>query len=72
MKGFRAVGRTQKSPSAFGQVSPRFRPRRHRMTATGYRTEMRHRFAIRGQITSTVGRPATAWTQARTAGPTMP
>ncbi|MFE9171671.1 IS6 family transposase [Streptomyces kebangsaanensis] len=60
MKGFRAVGGTQKSLSAFSQISPRFRPRRHRMTATGCRTEVRHRFAIRDQITSAVGRPTTA------------
>ncbi|MFE7331735.1 hypothetical protein ACFU8W_43950 [Streptomyces sp. NPDC057565] len=38
MKGFRTVGRTQRFLSAFSQVSPLFRPRRHRMTATGYRT----------------------------------
>ncbi|MFC5673689.1 IS6 family transposase [Streptomyces incanus] len=57
MKGFRTVGRTQRSLSAFSQISPHFRPRRHRMTAPGYRTEMRHRFAIRDQITSAAGRP---------------
>ncbi|GAA3482680.1 IS6 family transposase [Streptomyces yanii] len=38
MKGFRTVGRTQRFLSAFSQISPHFRPRRDRMTATGYRT----------------------------------
>ncbi|GAA3482752.1 IS6 family transposase [Streptomyces yanii] len=38
MKGFRTVGRTQRFLSAFSQISPHFRPCRHRMTATGYRT----------------------------------
>ncbi|MFF3877349.1 IS6 family transposase [Streptomyces sp. NPDC001978] len=51
MKGFRSAGRTQRFLSAFSQISPHFRPRRHRMTATDYRTEMQHRFTIWNQIT---------------------
>jgi putative transposase len=51
MKGFRSAGRTQQFLSAFSQISPHFRPRRHLMTATAYRTEMHHRFTIWNQIT---------------------
>jgi putative transposase len=44
MKYFRSPGRAQKFLSAFSQISPHFRPRRHLLTATEYRTEMHHRF----------------------------
>ncbi len=60
MKGFRTVGRTQRFLSAFSQISPHFRPRRHRMTATGYRTEMRHRLGTRNEITGTTAMPTEA------------
>jgi hypothetical protein len=51
MKGFRSAGRTQRFLSAFSQISPHFRPRRHRMTAPDYRTEMHHRFTTWDQVT---------------------
>jgi transposase-like protein len=51
MKGFRSAGRTQQFLSAFSQISPHFRPRRHRMTAPDYRTEMQHRFTVWNQVT---------------------
>ncbi|MET7782241.1 IS6 family transposase [Streptomyces sp. NPDC005388] len=51
MKGFRSVGGAQRFLSAFSGISPHFRPRRHLMTAPGYRTEMRHRFTIWNEIT---------------------
>ena len=60
MKGFRSAGRTQRFLSVFSQISPHFRPRRHRMTATDYRTEMQHRFTTWNQITGTTAMPATA------------
>jgi putative transposase len=60
MKGFRPVGAAQRFLAAFSGISPHFRPRRHRMTATGYRTEMIIRFAIWNQITGTAGLPAVA------------
>jgi putative transposase len=60
MKSFRTVGRAQKSLSAFSQISPHLRPRRHRMTAPGHRAEMTVRFAIWEQITGVVGLAATA------------
>ncbi|MGY3064585.1 transposase-like protein [Streptomyces sp. TE3672] len=59
-KGFRTVGRTQKFLSASSQTSPHFRPRRHRMTATGHRTETRHRFGTRNEITGTTATPTEA------------
>jgi putative transposase len=51
MKGFRSAGRAQRFLSAFSQISPHFRPRRHLMTATAYRAEMQHRFTVWDQIT---------------------
>ncbi|PWI04723.1 IS6 family transposase [Streptomyces sp. NWU339] len=60
MKGFCGVGGAQRFRSAFGGIPPRFRPRRHRMTATGYRAGMTVRFAIWDQITGAAGRPAEA------------
>ncbi|MFD9286126.1 IS6 family transposase [Streptomyces mirabilis] len=60
MKGFRSVGGAQRFLAAFSGISPHFRPRRHLLTAAGYRTEMIIRFVIWDQITGAVGRPATA------------
>ncbi|GED90826.1 hypothetical protein TNCT6_79110 [Streptomyces sp. 6-11-2] len=50
MKGFRSAGGAQRFLSAFSGVSPHFRPRRHLMTATEYRTEMSTQFTIWDQI----------------------
>jgi putative transposase len=60
MKGFRSTGRTQKFLSAFSQISPHFRPRRHLLTAAEYRTEMHHRFETWNEITGTTAMPTTA------------
>ncbi|MCX4783609.1 IS6 family transposase [Streptomyces sp. NBC_01264] len=60
MKGFRDAGRTQRFLSAFSRISPHFRPRRHLLTATGYRTEMIIRFAIWDQIAGVTVMPTTA------------
>ncbi|WP_369199142.1 IS6 family transposase [Streptomyces djakartensis] len=60
MKGFRSVGGAQRFLAAFSGISPHFRPRRHLLTATGYRTEMIIRFAIWDQITGIAGLPTTA------------
>ncbi|MFC9285273.1 IS6 family transposase [Streptomyces sp. NPDC057052] len=60
MKGFRSVGGTQRFLSAFSGISPHFRPRRHLMSAPGYRAEMAIRFAIWDQITGAAGQPAKA------------
>ncbi|WP_443047147.1 IS6 family transposase [Streptomyces sp. NBC_00267] len=60
MKGFRSTGGAQRFLSAFSGISPHFRPRRHRMTAPGHRTEMINRFGIWDQITGTAGQPTAA------------
>ncbi|WP_406724007.1 IS6 family transposase [Streptomyces sp. GD-15H] len=60
MKGFRSVGGAQRFLSAFGGISPHFRPRRHLMAAPDYRAEMTLRFAIWDQVTGTAGQPITA------------
>ncbi|CAM5268410.1 IS6 family transposase [Streptomyces hirsutus] len=60
MKGFRSVGAAQRFLAAFSGISPRFRPRRHLMTATEYRTEMTIRFTVWDQITGVAGLPAAA------------
>ncbi|MFB6878627.1 IS6 family transposase [Streptomyces sp. NPDC056323] len=72
MRGFHTVGRTQRFLSAFRQISPHFRPRRHRMTATGYRTEMRHRFGTWNEITGTTAMPTEAEPEAETKPSTPP
>ena len=51
MKGFRSVGAAQRFLSAFGRISPLFRPPRHRMNATDRRTEIRARFQVWNQVT---------------------
>ncbi|MER5371341.1 DDE-type integrase/transposase/recombinase, partial [Streptomyces sp. NPDC002722] len=60
MKGFRSTGAAQQFLSAFSGISSHFRPRRHLMTATGYRTEMTTRFAIWDQITGATDQPTAA------------
>ncbi|MFI2511578.1 IS6 family transposase [Streptomyces sp. NPDC018972] len=60
MKGCRSVGATQRFPAAFSGIPPHFRPRRHLMTAPGYRAETTLRFAIWDQITRAAGQPAKA------------
>ncbi|GAB2451728.1 hypothetical protein GCM10027162_56010 [Streptomyces incanus] len=60
MKGFRSVGGAQRFLAAFSGISPPFRPRRHRMTAPGHRTEMTVRFVIWDQITGATAPPTAA------------
>ncbi|MFE7812470.1 IS6 family transposase [Streptomyces sp. NPDC057433] len=60
MEGFRSVGGAQRFLAAFSGIPPSFRPRRHLMTAPGYRAEMTVRFAIWEQITGAAGQPAAA------------
>jgi putative transposase len=57
MKGFRSPGAAQRFLSVFSAISPRFRPRRHRRTATQYRNQMTDRFTTWNEIT---GLPTTA------------
>ena len=51
MKRFRTPGAAQRFLSVFSVISPHFRPRRHRLTADDYRTEMTRRFAVWNDIT---------------------
>ncbi|GAA1343794.1 hypothetical protein GCM10009647_087980 [Streptomyces sanglieri] len=60
MKGFRSTGGAQRFLSAFSDISPHFRPRRHRRTAPDHHTEMTVRFVIRDQITNATAPPTAA------------
>ena len=51
MKRFRTPGGAQRFLAVFSVISPHFRPRRHRLTAHDYRTEMADRFATWNDIT---------------------
>ena len=51
MKRFRTPGAAQRFLAVFSVISPHFRPRRHRLTADDYRTEMADRFATWNDIT---------------------
>ena len=51
MKRFRTPGAPQRFLAVFSMSSPHFRPRRHRLTADDYRTEMADRLATWNDIT---------------------
>jgi putative transposase len=51
MKHFTSPGHAQRFLSPFSRISPHFRPRRHRLSAAGYRAEMHTRFATWNEIT---------------------
>lgn len=51
MKGFRSTGGAQRFLANFSSISPHFRPRRHLLSATDYRTEMHRRFMIWNEVT---------------------
>jgi putative transposase len=51
MKRFKSVRHAQRFLSAFSGISAHFRPRRHLLSATGWRTEMTDRFAVWGEVT---------------------
>jgi putative transposase len=44
MQGFKSAGHAQRFLSAYGLIAQHFRLRRHRLSASDYRQEMRHRF----------------------------
>jgi putative transposase len=52
MKGFTSPGHAQRYLSAFSGISPHFRPRRHRLTAAGWREEMTDRFTTWNEVVS--------------------
>ena len=50
MKRFKSVRHAQRFLSAFSGISAHFRPRRHRLSAAGWRTEMVERFEVWNQV----------------------
>ena len=52
MKRFKSVRYAQRFLSAFSGISAHFRPRRHLLSATGWRTEMAQRFAVWVEVTA--------------------
>ena len=48
MKRFASPGQAQRFLFAFGNIRGHFRPRRHLISASQWRTEMRNRFAVSG------------------------
>ena len=53
MQGFKSAGHAQRFLSAYGPIAQHFRPRRHLLSASAYREEMRHRFESWAEITGT-------------------
>src|ERR687893_432806 len=53
MQGFKSSGHAQRCLSAYGPISQHFRPRRHLLSASEYRREMRQRFECWAAITGT-------------------
>ena len=52
MKRFKSARHAQRFLSAFSGISPHFRPRRHLLNATGWRTEMTDRFTVWDEVTA--------------------
>ena len=44
MQGVKSPGHAPRFLAAYGPIAEHFRPRRHRLSASDYRQEMRHRF----------------------------
>ena len=53
MQGFKSAGHTQRFLSAYGPIAQHFQPRRHLLSASVYREEMRNRFEHWAEMTST-------------------
>src|SRR2546428_7596425 len=53
MQGFKSPGHAQRFLSAYGPIAQHFRPRRHLLSASAYREEMRNRFESWAEITGT-------------------
>ena len=53
MQGFKSAGHAQRFLSAYGPIAQHFRPRRHLLSASTYREEMRNRFESWAEITGT-------------------
>jgi putative transposase len=53
MQGFKSPGHAQRFLSAYGPISQHFRPRRHLLSASEYRQEMKQRFESWDEVTDT-------------------
>jgi putative transposase len=53
MQGFKSAGHAQRFLSAYGPIAQHFRPRRHLLSASDYRQELRQRFESWAAITGT-------------------
>ena len=53
MQGFKSAGHAQRFLSAYGPIAQHFRPRRHLLSASAYRQEMRNRFESWAEMTGT-------------------
>jgi putative transposase len=53
MQGFKSPGQAQRFLSAYGPIAQHFRPRRHLLSASAYRDEMRNRFESWADIAGT-------------------
>jgi putative transposase len=53
MQGFKSPGHAQRFLSAYGPIAQHFRPRRHLLSASDYRQEMRKRFESWAEVTGT-------------------
>src|SRR5215470_2742094 len=53
MQGFKSPGHAQRFLAAYGPITQHFRPRRHLLSASDYRQEMRQRFASWAEVTGT-------------------
>jgi putative transposase len=53
MQRFKSPGQAQRFLSAYGPIMQHFRPRRHRFSAPAYRQEMKNRFHLWQDITTT-------------------
>ena len=53
MQGFKSAGHAQRFLSAYGPIAQHFRPRRHLLSVSAYREEMKSRFESWADITGT-------------------
>src|SRR5262244_142896 len=53
MQGFKSPGHAQRFLSAYGPIAQHFRPRRHLLSASDYRQEMRKQFESWAEMTGT-------------------
>jgi putative transposase len=53
MQGFKSPGHAQRFLSAYGPIAQHFRPRRHLLSASAYRDEMKNRFQSWAEVTGT-------------------